>query len=179
MSYEESDVSSLLKDREVLLQLSPMRIIMKKPLPPIDLRSLKLDGLGIGSSVEVPRWVGELLVNLGFASAPEENFETELFKALSRERMQGPLQLSTLKPDFYVKLASFLRNASQMTPQWERISVASRDLVLYRTNKLLYLASGTIPPSDVLDKTTPEERKMIEIVNEIVQDWMKALLGEM
>jgi hypothetical protein len=77
MSHKESSVSSLLKDREVLLQLSPMRIMMKRPLPPIDLRSLKLESLGVGSSVEVPRWAGELLANLGFASAPEENFEID------------------------------------------------------------------------------------------------------
>ena len=180
-----SPIEFLVNVREDLLALSPMKIILKRSLPALNLPSFKIEEQTEGASLEVPRWVGEVLVDLGFASAPEEGFEAELFKSLSRERMQGPLQLSTLKKDFYIHLKTFLEDLSKkarsdpkFVTQFEKSAAAARDLMRYRVQKLLYIASAATLTSDFIEKITPEEQKLVESVKGLVKSWLSSIIGE-
>ena len=180
-----SPIEFLVNVRENLLALSPMKIILRRSIPSINLPSFKIEEQTEGTSLEVPRWVGEVLVDLGFASAPNEWFEAELFKSLSRERMQGPLQLSTLKKDFYINLKTFLKDLSEKArsdtkfiTQYEKSAAAARDLMRYRVQKLLYIASASTLTSDLVEKTTPEEQKLIESVKSLVKSWLSSIIGE-
>ena len=184
MSDEQSLASSLLKVRGTINQLSSMRLIVKKTFAPIDLLLINLKEQTEGSSIEVPKWAGEILVKNGVASPQEDSFDNELFNALSRERMQGPLHLSTLKKDFYVNLRSYLQtlinNVSMdhtLSQRFDKISANARDLISYRTQKLLNLASTASLSSELLEKITPEEQKIIEGVGKIISEWKETILG--
>jgi hypothetical protein len=180
-----SPIEFLVNVRESLLALSPMKIILKRSLPAINLPSFKIEEQTEGTSLEVPRWVGEVLVDLGLALAPNEGFEAELFKSLSRERMQGPLQLSTLKKDFYINLKIFLKDLSEKArsdpkfiTHYEKSAAAARDLMRYRVQKLLYIASAAALTSDLIEKITPEEQKLVESVKGLVKNWLSSIIGE-
>lgn len=180
-----SPIEFLVNVRGNLLALSPMKIVLKRSIPAINLPSFKIDEQTEGASLEVPRWVGEVLVDLGLASAPNEGFEAELFRSLSRERMQGPLQLSTLKKDFYINLKTFLEDLSRrassdpkFVTQFEKNAAAARDLMRYRVQKLLYIASASTLASDLMEKTTPEEQKLVESVKGLVKSWLSSVIGE-
>jgi len=180
-----SPIEFLVNVRESLLALSLIKVILKRSIPAINLPSFKVDEQIEGTSLEVPRWVGEVLVDLGFASAPNEGFEVELFKSLSRERIQGPLQLSTLKKDFYINLKTFLKDLSEkarsdpkFVTQYEKSAAAARDLMRYRVQKLLYVASAATLTSDLIERITPEEQKLIESVKSLVKSWLSSIIGE-
>jgi len=180
-----SPIEFLVNVRENLLALSPMKIILRRSIPALNLPSYKIDEQSEGMSLEVPRWVGEVLVNLGFASAPNEGFEAELFKSLSRERMQGPLQLSTLKKDFYINLKTFLEELSKkarsdpkFVTQLEKNAAAARDLMRYRVQKLLYVASASTLTSELIEKITPEEKELVESVRGLIKSWLSSIIGE-
>jgi DNA replication factor GINS len=57
-----------------------------------------------GEVNNVPQWVGKVLAdnNLGTLDSPD--MITELKQALSKEKMVGEYQISTLDPHFYIKL---------------------------------------------------------------------------
>ena len=180
-----SPIEFLVGVRENLLALSPLKIILKRSLPAVNLPSFKIDEQTEGTNLEVPRWVGKVLVDLGFASAPNEGFEAELFKSLSRERIQGPLQLSTLKKDFYINLKSYLEDLHKKASsdpkfitQYEKSAAAARDLMRYRVQKLLYVASATTLTPDLIEKITPEEQKLVESVKGLVKSWLSSIIGE-
>lgn len=185
MSNITSPVEFLMNIRGNLSALTPIRIILKRSIPSIDLPSFKIEEQAEGTSLEIPRWVGEILVNLGLAFTPNEGFEVELFKSLSKERMQGPLQLSTLKKDFYVNLKIFLEDLSKrarsdprLVAQFDKDAAAARDLMRYRVQKLLYIASASSIPPDLVEKTTPEEQKLIESVKGLIKGWLSSVIGE-
>ncbi|MFN3621335.1 MAG: hypothetical protein ACK4TI_00410 [Nitrososphaerales archaeon] len=185
VSNATSPIEFLINARESILVLAPMKIILKQSTPRIDLSSFKMEEQAEGTSLEIPRWAGEILVNLGLASAPNEGFEVELFKSLSRERMQGPLQLSTLKKDFYVNLKIYLEDLSKkarsdpkFVAQFEKDTAAARDLMRYRVQKLLYIASASALPVDLVEKTTPEEQKLVESVKSLIKGWLSSVIGE-
>jgi hypothetical protein len=180
-----SPIESLLKIRENLLALSSTKVLLKRSIPAVDLPSFKIDEQPEGAALDVPRWVGEVLVDLGLALAPNEGFETELFKSLSRERMQGPLQLSTLKKDFYINLKVFLKGLSKkassdpkFVAQFEKNAAAARDLMRYRVQKLLYIASASTLTSDLIEKITPEEQKLLESVKGLTKGWLSSVIGD-
>ena len=142
-----------------------------------------LDETKEGDSVEVPRWVGEILVETGFADAQEESLEIEISRALSRERIQGSLQLSTLKKDFYLKVRrhlNYLERKGEIDeaakPEHERFSVSAYDLITLRLGKLLYFGSSSSTPQDLLEKITPEEEKLFNGAHDVVESWRKTVL---
>ncbi|MFQ6135279.1 MAG: hypothetical protein ACE5KU_05635, partial [Nitrososphaerales archaeon] len=135
-----------------------------------------------GDLIEVPRWVAEAFAELGFAEVQEENFEVEMLKALSRERIQGSNQLSTLTGDFYLKLKRHLDCLKENTPSrgaskhdYDEAYLKALDLITLRTVKLLPLTVGEYTP-DIMQKVTPEELKLFNMVREMVQRWKRTVL---
>jgi hypothetical protein len=178
-----SDVSSFFQDRELDYVLLPIKIKMKRGLPRIASSSFELAETKEGDVIEVSRWVSEVLVDMGFAEVQGEPFEVEVFKALSRERIQGPLQLSTLKSEFYLKMRRHLSELKMKSERngtaradFEKFSVSTYDLLTLRLSKLLYLASSSSTHQDLLDKITPEERLLFEEAHRMVVSWRKAVL---
>lgn len=175
--------STYLGSREIGYLLQPVRITMTKSLPKISIGEAKMEETTEGMNLEVKRWIAEILVELGFAQINGESFEIDLFKALSRERMQKPEQLSSLHKDFYLKAKRQLEVAIPMDTKvnsdsqtYEKLVSSIRDLIDYRTGKLL--TKGTSKPTpDVLEKLTPEERLFLATVNTLVESWRDAVLA--
>jgi len=120
---------------------------------------------------------------MAFAEIQEESFNLELFKALSRERMQDPSQISTLKADFYLKMKRQIKLMKAMMEKdesskevYEKFSSSAYDLIALRTSKLLYLAGSSTLSPDLERKTTPEERILFEFIRSIIENWKKAII---
>jgi hypothetical protein len=69
---------------------------VKQKTPKIDIGSVHIDAMNEGDAVDFPRWIAEVLVRLGYCESQEESFASEVFKAVTREKIAGPEQLSTL-----------------------------------------------------------------------------------
>ena len=108
MQRQSSEMQTFVKDREIEHLLSPVKILVKQNLPKVSTASIQIEETKEGDLIEVPRWVAEVFADLGFAQIQEEVFEVEMLKTLSRERIQGPNQLSTITGGFYLKLRKYL-----------------------------------------------------------------------
>ncbi|MCP8322336.1 MAG: DNA replication complex GINS family protein [archaeon] len=179
---KESSIIDFLKDYEIGFLLVPVKVIIKQDLPAIEIGSVNLPEAHEGDVIEVPRWVAEIMVQMNFAELQEESFNLELFKALSRERMQDPSQISTLKADFYPEMKrrmkltkSMMERDESLKEVYEKFSSSAYDLIALRTSKLLYLASSPLSP-DLEKKITPEEKNLFELIRSIIENWRKAIL---
>ncbi|MGQ9469112.1 MAG: hypothetical protein ACUVTD_04715 [Nitrososphaerales archaeon] len=180
---KETSIIEFLRDYEIGFLLIPVKVIMKQDLPAIEIGSVNLPETHEGDVIEVPRWVAEIMVQMNFAELQEESFDLELFKALSRERMQDPSQISTLKNDFYLKMKrqmklikSMMGRDKSLKEAYEKFSSSVYDLIALRTSKLLYRAGSSALSPDLERKITPEEKNLFELIRSIIEDWKKAIL---
>lgn len=174
----------MLERREREYLLGTARAKMRLSIENLDVGDFHVDRLNEGETVELPRWVLDELVSQGFAEASDAPFENEVFNALSKEKLMGPLQLSGLTADFYVRmrrrlaaLGTGVAEGRVRREDFERLRVVCYDLVGIRLSKLLSLSSSSAPASTLADKLTPEENSFFAVTQSLSRDWKASLLG--
>lgn len=184
MSDEQVALRQILERREREYLLGSVRAKMKSSIENLDVGDFHIEKLSEGESVELPRWVLDELVAQGMAETTEPPFENEIFSTLSKEKMMGPLQLSSLPPDFYVRmrrrlgtLEAGVASGRARRDEVERLRAVCYDLVGIRLSKLLSLSSSSAPASTLADKLTPEENSFFAISQALSKEWKSGLLG--
>lgn len=157
---------------------------MRSSVENLEVGDFRIEKLSDGESTDLPRWVAEELAGMNLAEVVEEPFDIEIFKALSREKMMGPLQLSPLPRDFYVRmkrrlgrLAEAVKEGRVRREDLDRLKAGSYDLVGMRLGKLLSLSSASTSASSLADRLTPEESAFFSLSQSLSKEWKAALLG--
>jgi hypothetical protein len=178
-------IEELLENRERDFLLARVRVTMKSSLENIDVGDFKIESVREGESIDLPRWVAEELQLLGLGEVSEDPFETDVFKALSREKMLGPFQLSVLQPEFYlrmrrrlVRLQKSVESGTVRKEDYERLRSTCYDLIGIRLGKLLSLSSSMTTMETLSDKLTPEEKFFYSTAQNLSKTWKGSLLGE-
>ncbi len=184
MSEEQIALRQMLEHREREYLLGTTRARMRSSVENLDVGDFHIEKLSEGESAELPRWVADELIGQGMAEAAEVPFESEIFGALSKEKMMGPLQPSGLPADFYVRmrrrlgaLSSGVAEGKARKEDFERLRAVCYDLVGIRLSKLLSLSSSSTPASSLADKLTPEESAFFLISQSLSKEWKVGLLG--
>lgn len=186
MSSGRESVLDSIKDREYAYLLSGTRIKIRSNVASQDVGSIHLEGMSQGDMVELPRWISEILIELGLAESQEETFASEVFKAVNREKMAGDNQIAALRPDFYLKTRRHLASDDQQrqrrgdayvkpAAETERTRTLIYDLVALRLRKILLISSALSPPPDIKEKLTPEEYQVFDNIYELLQSWRRAV----
>jgi hypothetical protein len=170
------------RERDFMMQKANVRMLSS--LENTHVGDYSIDKLEQGQMAEVPRWVAEELVAAKLAEVNEEPFETELYRALSKEKLMGPMQLSPLQGDFYVRMRrrlAFLDKAvgegRARKEDVDRFRAACYDIVGMRLNKLLALAGSSVPASTLADRMTQDEASFFANSQALSKEWKTALLG--
>jgi hypothetical protein len=184
LSEEQIALRQMLERREREYLLGTARARMRSSIENLDVGDFHIDKLSEGETVELPRWVLDELVAQGMAEVSETPFENEIFSALSKEKMMGPLQLSGLPQDFYVKMrrrlgamAAGVSEGKTRREDQDRLRAVCYDLVGIRLSKLLSLSSSSAPASAIADKLTPEENSFFAISQSLSKEWKASILG--
>ena len=108
-----------------------------------------------GEVNNMPQWVGKILAdnNLGTLDSPD--MITELKQALSKEKMVGEYQISTLDPHFYIKLKESMKELNR--DDFDKVESMMLELFRMRRGKLVKLADSIKLNSDLYNKLTVEE----------------------
>jgi hypothetical protein len=176
LSAQQPVIQSI-RDREFAYLLSNTRLRARQKTPKIDIGSVHLEPMNEGDAVDLPRWVAEVLIRLELCESQEESFASEVFKAVTREKIAGPEQLSTLRPDFYLKIRRHLAFANDPNAKSSSISEIEKtrtliyDLIALRLRKILSVANSLSPPTDIREKLTPEEYQIFDSVYNLLQSW--------
>ena len=184
MSEEQIALRQMLERREREYLLATATGKMMSSIENLTVGDFHIERLAEGETVDLPRWVLDELVAQGMADTSETPFENQIFSALSKEKMMGPLQLSGLPPDFYVRmrrrlgaLAAGAVEGKGRKEDVERLRAVCYDLVGIRLSKLLSLSSSSAPASTLADKLTPEEGSFFALSQALSKEWKTGLLG--
>ncbi|HZW56110.1 MAG TPA: hypothetical protein VFF30_07465 [Nitrososphaerales archaeon] len=178
-----NSVLDLIRDREFAYLLSATRLKVRQNIPKLEIGSVNIDALSQGDVVELPRWIAEVLVSLELCESQEESFSSEVFKAVNREKIAGQDQISSLKPDFYLRIRrhlAFARDAVAkkpfLVPEFDKTKTLIYDLIALRLRKILIIAASLSPPPDIKEKLTPEEYQIFDTVYNLLQSWRSIAL---
>jgi len=163
--------------------LTKSKVKMLTSVENLDAGDYGIEHFTVGQSVELPRWISEELVEMRLAESQEDRFEDELSRALSKEKMMGPLQLSFLPPDFYMRMRRRLVELSGVSgseirkEDFEKLRKACYDIIGMRLSKLLSLSSSSSQGSSLADRLAPEEDAFFSVSQSLSKEWRAALLG--
>ena len=115
---------------------------------------VKVEG-STGEVMNIPKWVGKILVENKLGELDSTDMVTELKQALSKEKMVGEYQVSTLEPHFYIKLKQYMKTLQR--DDFNQIESMLIELFRMRRGKLVKLADSTKLSSDLHNKLTVEE----------------------
>jgi DNA replication factor GINS len=137
---------------------------------------IKLEGKQ-GEVNNVPQWIGKILSdnNLGTLDSPD--MITALKQALSKEKMVGEYQLSTLEPHFYIKLKTSMKELS--SNDFDKVESIMLELFRTRRGKLVKIADTIKLTSELYNKLTVEENIFYKTIYENSKEFEKQITGDL
>ena len=115
---------------------------------------VKIEGTQ-GDTNNMPQWIGKILNDSGVGTIDMPDMITELKQALSKEKMVGEYQLSTLEPHFYIKLKETMKELNR--DDFNHVESILLELFRMRRGKIVKLADSIKLNSDIYNQLTVEE----------------------
>ena len=129
-----------------------------------------------GEVNNLPRWVGKVLADNNLGSLDSPDMITELKQALSKEKMVGEYQISTLDPHFYIKLKESMKELEK--DDFDRVESMMLELFRMRRGKLVKLADSIKLTSDLYNKLTVEENIFYKTIYENSKEFENQIRGD-
>jgi DNA replication factor GINS len=130
-----------------------------------------------GEVNNMPQGVGKILSdnNLGTLDSPD--MITALKQALSKEKMVGEYQLSTLEPHFYIKLKESMKELR--SNDFDKVESIMLELFRMRRGKLVKIADTIKLNSELYNKLTVEENVFYKTIYENSKEFEKQITGDL
>ena len=93
----------------------------------VDVAGIKLEATQ-GEVTNIPGWVGKVLAENNLGTLDSTDMITELKQALSKEKMVGEYQISTLDSHFYIKLKEAMKGLEK--DDYDRVESMMLELYL-------------------------------------------------
>ena len=130
-----------------------------------------------GEVINMPQWIGKILSDNNLASMESPDMITELKQALSKEKMVGEYQISTLDPHFYIKLKESMKSLDRN--DFDKVESIMLELFRMRRGKLVKLADSIKLNSEIYNKLTIEESIFYKTIHENSTEFEKQIRGEL
>ena len=129
-----------------------------------------------GEVNNLPQWIGKILADNNLGSLDSPDMITELKQALSKEKMVGEYQLSTLDSLFYIKLKESMKSLNR--DDFDRVESMMLELFRMRRGKIVKIADSIKLNSDIYNKLTVEENIFYKTIYENSKEFEKQILGD-
>jgi DNA replication factor GINS len=129
-----------------------------------------------GEILSTPRWVAEVLSSENLVEVQDTDMVVALKQAIVKENVQGDFDLSTLEPEFYIKMNLFM----QRLPQQDRDKLESmlNSLIRKRQGKIIRLADSSKMATELAKKLTVEERALFDYIHDNSTEFKKQVIGD-
>ena len=124
---------------------------------------LKTEGTQ-GEIINMPQWIGKILSENNLTTLDSPDMITELKQALSKEKMVGEYQISTLDPHFYIKLKESMKQLNH--DDFDKVESMMLELFRMRRGKLVKIADSIKLNSELYNKLTVEENIFYKNIHE-------------
>ena len=119
-----------------------------------NIAGIKIEGIQ-GDTNNMPQLIGKILNDSGVGTLDSLDMITQLKQALSKEKMVGEYQLSTLEPHFYIKLKESIKEFDRN--DFDQVESILLELFRMRRGKIVKLADSIKLNSDIYKQLTVEE----------------------
>jgi len=177
-----------IKDIDFMFENKPVKIIINRNCPEIQLVGVKIGPFEEGKEYEIKHWVAKELERAGIARVREEELldAVKLHKIFWKESIQQARQVSPLEEDFYPRLRRYLASLKRKAisnpeklKEYDKARRLSRDIVNCRLRKIVSLASSPAQTNQTLNNLAREERELYKQLYEIINEWKPKILKVM
>jgi DNA replication factor GINS len=137
---------------------------------------IKTEGTS-GEVINMPQWIGKILSENNLATLNSPDMITELKQALSKEKMVGEYQISTLDPHFYIKLKESMKQLSR--DDFDKVESMMLELFRMRRGKLVKIADSIKLNSELSNKLTVEENIFYKTIHENSVEFERQIRGDL
>jgi len=177
---------SPIKTIDFIYENTPVKIIINRNHPEIQLAGLKIGPYEEGKEYEVKHWIAHELEKAGIAHIRQEE-QLDIKKLNNIHWKESGIvhakQLTTLDPDFYPKLRRYLASLKrgaignpEKIREYEKVMRMSQDIVNVRLRKIVSLASSPEQTNQTLKDLATEEHILYQRLHTIINEWKNKIL---
>jgi DNA replication factor GINS len=141
--------------------LEEVRVTFKSDVK-ISLNDINIDAKE-GDMLPLPRWLTKILSKKNLIEIQDYEISSYLSKALNRERISKPHDVSGIDADFYVRVNDFLKSLNEK--ERETLMVSLNSFVMSRLGKIVKLAAASPLSAEMETKLSAEERQLYNFVH--------------
>jgi DNA replication factor GINS len=127
-----------------------------------------------GDMSSLPRWVAKILVEQGALEIQAADLAGYVSRAMNRERIARPHDLSGIDVDFYVRVNDYLEGIRER--ERENLLVSLNTFVASRLEKIVKLAAASPLSPELEARLAAEERELYLTINNASSRFKKGVL---
>ncbi len=141
--------------------IEPIRVSYKRDVN-VSVAGIHIDAKE-GDIASLPRWLGKILIDEGTIEIPDNHNSAYISRALNRERIAKPHDLSGIDHDFYIRVNDYLQNLGDR--ERENLVVSMNSFIASRLEKIVKLAAASPPSTELREKLSSEEHQLYDLVH--------------
>ena len=177
---------SIVTKTDIEFENSASRVNFLKDYPETRITDRVLGPYRMGQEVELPLWIAQHLVEMGYAKFRDDEQLTlnTLSTTHYKETLPASKQVPRLSRSFYFQVRRLIRNLRiqelkdrAKARDLDKAQALARDIVAIRVKKIVSLAASGEQATELTSNLTAEEQALYEKVREAVDSWKKDILG--
>jgi DNA replication factor GINS len=128
---------------------------------------LSINGINIdakeGDILLLPRWLTKILSRKNLIDIQDNEISSYVSKALNRERISKPHDISSVDIDFYIRVNDFLKSLNEK--ERENLKVSLNSFVMSRLEKIVKLAAASSLSTEMEAKLSAEEKQLYNFIH--------------
>jgi len=152
--------------------MQDIRVTYKRDLK-VSVGSITIDARE-GDISSLPRWLAKLLVEESAIEIQDNDSSAYISRALNRERISKPHDLSGLDPDFYIRVHDYLEGLNER--EKESITVSLLSFVASRLEKIVKLAAASALSPELEAKLSVEEKELYLLIHSYSSEFKQKVL---
>jgi DNA replication factor GINS len=141
--------------------LEEIRVTFKSDVK-ISINDINIDAKE-GDILLLPRWLTKILSKKNLIEIQDNEMSSYVSKALNRERISKPHDVSGIDADFYIRVDDFLKSLNEK--ERETLMVSLNSFVISRLGKIVKLAAASSLSAEMETKLSAEEKQLYNSIN--------------
>jgi DNA replication factor GINS len=141
--------------------LEEIRVTFKSDVK-ISINDINIDAKE-GDILLLPRWLTKILSKKNLIEIQDNEMSSYVSKALNRERISKPHDVSGIDADFYIRVDDFLKSLNEK--ERETLMVSLNSFVISRLGKIVKLAAASSLSAETESKLSAEEKQLYDFIN--------------
>ena len=141
--------------------LEEIRVTFKSDVK-ISINDINIDAKE-GDILLLPRWLTKILSKKNLIEIQDNEMSSYVSKALNRERISKPHDISGIDADFYIRVDDFLKSLNEK--ERETLMVSLNSFVISRLEKIVKLAAASSLSAEMETKLSAEEKQLYNFIN--------------